>query len=111
MIRIYSSQADLEAALDAKLSLSSWYATTTSALVEGSNLYFTNARVQSFVQGSTTIPKTYTSNTFTLGNTFNGTLTVGDIRTVMWIHSGTVYVGGDSVGPNGGIGKLIVNTG
>ncbi|NBV76708.1 hypothetical protein EBR66_00875, partial [bacterium] len=40
-----SSQTDLQNALDAKLSLSAWYATTTDALLEGiSNKYFTNAR-------------------------------------------------------------------
>ena len=49
-----SDQADLQAALDAKLSLTNWYATTTSALAEGSNLYFTNNRVASVIAGTTT---------------------------------------------------------
>ena len=44
-----SDQADLQAALDAKLSLTNWYATTTTALAEGSNLYFTNARADARV--------------------------------------------------------------
>ena len=37
----------------------------TTNVAEGSNLYYTDARVQSFVHSSTTIPKTYSSNTFT----------------------------------------------
>ena len=37
----------------------------TPNVAEGSNLYYTDARVQSFVHSSTTISKTYSSNTFT----------------------------------------------
>jgi|GEM_PF-567017 len=86
-----SSQTDLQNALDAKFSLTSWYATTTSALAEGSNLYYTPNRVASVIAGTTTdalpqglinkyysnslvdtyinssstIPKTYTANVWT----------------------------------------------
>lgn len=42
-----SAQTDLQAALDAKLSLAAWYATTTTALAEGTNLYYTSARATS----------------------------------------------------------------
>ena len=52
-----SDQTDLQAALDAKLSLTNWYATTTTALAEGSNLYFTNSRVNDVINASTTIVK------------------------------------------------------
>ncbi|MBC7836212.1 helix-turn-helix domain-containing protein, partial [Acetobacteraceae bacterium] len=46
IIGTLSNQTDLQSALDSKLSLSAWFATTTDALDEGtSNLYFTNARV------------------------------------------------------------------
>ena len=49
------SQSDLQAALDAKLSLSNWYATTTNGLAEGgTNLYFTTNRVASVIAGTTT---------------------------------------------------------
>ena len=34
------------------------------------NKYYLDGRVQSFVYASTTIPKTYTANAFTAGNTF-----------------------------------------
>ena len=70
-----SDQTDLQAALDAKLSLTNWYATTTTALAEGSNLYFTNSRADTRVaagiaatttdalaQGSTN--KYYSTNLF-----------------------------------------------
>ena len=87
-----SSQTDLQNALDAKLSLSSWYATTTDGLAQGTinkyystllfaadlagtttdalaqgsvNKYYAGSLVQAFVHSSTTIPKTYTANTFT----------------------------------------------
>ena len=49
-----SNQTDLQSALDAKLSLSSWYATTTTALAEGNNLYFTTNRVAGVLAGTTT---------------------------------------------------------
>ncbi|MFZ1987916.1 MAG: helix-turn-helix domain-containing protein, partial [Minisyncoccia bacterium] len=49
-----SSQTDLQNALNAKFALSDWYATTTSALAEGSNLYFTNNRVAAVIAGTTT---------------------------------------------------------
>lgn len=39
-----SNQSDLQNALSARLSLGDWHATTTSALAEGTNLYFTTAR-------------------------------------------------------------------
>ena len=49
----------------------SWQQLATSSLGllttnvgEGSNLYYTDARVQSFVHSSSTIPKSYTGNTF-----------------------------------------------
>ena len=45
-----SDQTDLQAALDAKLSLTSWYATTTDGLDEGAtNLYYTDARVGTYL--------------------------------------------------------------
>jgi hypothetical protein len=52
-----SAQTDLQSALDAKLALSSWYATTTDGLAEGStNKYFSNALVGAYISGSSTIP-------------------------------------------------------
>ena len=49
----------------------------TTNVAEGSNLYYLDSRVQSFVHASSTIPKTYSSNTFSSSNIFNGTLTFG----------------------------------
>ena len=47
-----ASQTDLQNALNAKLGLSSWYATTTNGLAEGgNNLYFTNARAVAALTG------------------------------------------------------------
>lgn len=44
-------------ALSGYLTLSSWYATTTDALDEGAtNRYFTDARVGSYISGSSTVP-------------------------------------------------------
>ena len=50
-----SNQSDLQNALNAKLSLAQWYATTTSALAEGSNLYFTNARADARINATSSI--------------------------------------------------------
>ncbi|MBC7836432.1 hypothetical protein H7X87_01495, partial [Acetobacteraceae bacterium] len=52
-----SNQTDLQNALDAKLSLTTWYATTTDGLDEGvTNLYYSPARVQTHLD---TIAKGY----------------------------------------------------
>ncbi|KND50734.1 MAG: hypothetical protein ABA06_04590, partial [Parcubacteria bacterium C7867-001] len=48
-----------------------WITTkSTTNLTEGSNLYYTDARVNSYIAASSTIPKTYSTNVFTSGNTF-----------------------------------------
>ena len=47
----------------------------TTNVAEGSNLYYTDARVNSYIHASTTIPKLYTANTFTGLQTFTGGLT------------------------------------
>jgi hypothetical protein len=46
--------------------------------------------VQAFVHASTTIPKTYTSNTFTNGNTFSGGVTIGSLTGPLQAISGVV---------------------
>ncbi|MEK7602546.1 MAG: helix-turn-helix domain-containing protein, partial [Patescibacteria group bacterium] len=58
-----------------------WLTTkTTDNLTQGvTNRYYSDSLVQAFVHGSSTIPKTYSSNTFTAGNTFNGGLTIGTL--------------------------------
>ena len=56
-----ASQTDLQSALNARLSLSSWYATTTDGLAQGStNKYFSNALAQAAISVSAT-PLTYSS--------------------------------------------------
>ncbi len=55
LIGTLADQTDLQTVLDAKLSLTDWYATTTDALAEGStNLYYTLARFASTLSGTTT---------------------------------------------------------
>jgi hypothetical protein len=63
---------------------------STSNVIEGSNLYYLDTRVQSFVHGSTTIPKTYTSNTFTGGQTFSGSVTIGTLNGPLDVRNGVV---------------------
>lgn len=43
---------------------------TTDLVTEATNLYYTNTRVNTFIAASTTIPKTYTANTFSAVQTF-----------------------------------------
>ena len=53
-------------------------ATTTDALAQGStNRYYADSLVNTFIGASSTVPKTYTNNTFTNANTFNGQTTLG----------------------------------
>ena len=66
-----ANQSDLQDALNARLSLTDWYATTTNGLREGSDhLYFTDNRVATYINGSTTIPRTTLSNTWMPLQTF-----------------------------------------
>ena len=44
----------------------------TTHVAEGTNLYYTDARVNSYIHASTTIPKTYTENIWTRLQQFNG---------------------------------------
>jgi hypothetical protein len=82
-----------------------WLTTkSTTDLSEGTRLYYTDARVNSYINGSTTIPKTYTANTFTGANTFNGTLTVGLLNGPLDARNGVV-------GATSSIGVLYGGTG
>jgi hypothetical protein len=62
----------------------------TTNVAEGSNLYYLDSRVQSFIHGSTTIPKTYTANTFTGLNTFSGSLTIGSLNGPLQANAGVI---------------------
>ncbi|GEM_PF-3934034 len=44
---------------------------TTANLTESGNLFYTDTRVNTYINASTTIPKTYTSNTFTSAQIFD----------------------------------------
>jgi len=92
----------------------SWQQLATSSLgllttnvAEGSNLYYTDSRVQSFVHSSTTIPKTYTSNTFTGSNIFNGTLTFGSLNGPLQANAGVVSATTSIGVPYGGTGQTL----
>ncbi|MEQ1915687.1 MAG: hypothetical protein ABL856_03070, partial [Gallionella sp.] len=116
-------------------------ATTTTALAEGNNLYFTSPRatanfianlaattsvasittlpslsitnsqvsdfatgVNTYINGSTTIAKTYTANAFNASQAFNGGLTVGTLNGPLQANNGVVSAT-TSVGVNyGGTG-------
>ena len=69
-----SNQTDLQNTLNAKLSLAQWYATTTSALAEGSNLYFTTARADARINATSTIGTLVAaSNLASVGTVTTGT--------------------------------------
>ena len=89
----------------------SWQQLATSSLgllttnvAEGSNLYYLDSRVQSFVHASTTIPKTYSSNTFTGSDVFNGALTFGSLNGPLDAHNGLI-------GATSSVGVLYGGTG
>lgn len=63
----------------------------TDNIIQGiTNLFYSNALVQSFIHASTTIPKTYTANTFTGANTFSGTFTIGSLGGPLQANAGIV---------------------
>ncbi|MEK7613538.1 MAG: immunoglobulin-like domain-containing protein, partial [Patescibacteria group bacterium] len=49
-----------------------------------------DSNINSFIHASTTIPKTYTSNTWTGANTFNSTLTIGSLNGPLQANAGVV---------------------
>ncbi|MBI3633294.1 MAG: hypothetical protein HY226_03315 [Candidatus Vogelbacteria bacterium] len=64
--------------------------TTTTALPEGTNLYYTDNRVNSYINASSTIPKSYSANTFTGSNIFNGNLTFSSLNGPLQANAGVV---------------------
>ncbi|OHA58438.1 MAG: hypothetical protein A2571_01510 [Candidatus Vogelbacteria bacterium RIFOXYD1_FULL_44_32] len=66
-------------------------ATTTDALTQGStNKYYADSLVNAYIHASSTIPKTYTANTFTGANTFNSTFTIGSFTGPLQAANGVV---------------------
>jgi hypothetical protein len=66
-------------------------ATNTDALGQGSvNRYYADTLVQAFIHSSTTIPKMYSSNTFTGSNTFSGVLTLTGLNGPLDARNGVV---------------------
>ena len=58
----------------------------TSDIVEGSKLFYTDERVNTYVDASTTIPKAYSVNNFTALNTFtNATATQFSVTGDIWL--------------------------
>ncbi|MFA6405732.1 MAG: hypothetical protein WCW46_03250, partial [Candidatus Paceibacterota bacterium] len=51
---------------------------------------FLNTTANAYIHASTTIPKTYTNNTFTGTNTFNSTLTIGTLNGPLQANNGVV---------------------
>jgi hypothetical protein len=83
-----SSQSDLQAALDGKLTLSAWYATTTDGLAQGStNKYYSTLLFASSLAGTTTdaLPQggtnKYWSNTL-FDNRLSATTTLPNLTTL-----------------------------
>ena len=85
-----NSAGALGSVLQSTITGTQWVATSslglsTTNVSEGANLYYTDARVNAYVAASTTIPKTYATNTWTAQQTFNnspplfGTMTQGSI--------------------------------
>ncbi len=99
------------------LTQTSWYATTTDGLTQGSsNLYYSNALVNSYISASSTIPKTYASNTFTGTQAFNGSNTFGGsaaFNSTLTIGSlnGPLQANGGVVSATSSIGVLYGGTG
>jgi hypothetical protein len=92
-----SNQTDLQTALNAKLSLSAWYATTTDGLAQGStNFYFSTTSVNSVINASTTIPKTAAANTWTQLQTFASGFVSQASSTVVGVFTASSFNGNGS---------------
>jgi hypothetical protein len=90
----------------------------TTDIAEGSNQYYLDSKVNSYIHGSSTIPKTYTANTFTGANIFNGALTVGSLTGLLQGINGAVTAsstvsvayGGTGLSTLPSYGNLLVGT-
>lgn len=88
----YQSVATTSATIGSGLS----YSGTFGALVGGAAGTLTiddtaaDANINAFLHASTTVPKTYTANTFTGAQIFNGTLTVGALNGPLQANAGAV---------------------
>ena len=74
-------------------------ATTTTALSEGTNLYFTDARVGLYITGSSTLPSFLYVNLLTGNNTFTGlnTFSGGILVSASSTFTATTSIGASSV--------------
>ncbi|MFA4890450.1 MAG: hypothetical protein WC587_02330, partial [Candidatus Paceibacterota bacterium] len=63
---------------------------STTNIIEGTNLFYTDAKVNTYIHGSSTIPKTYTANSFTGLQTLNGGLTIGALNGPLHANNGVV---------------------
>ncbi len=69
-------------------------ATTTDALAQGStNRYYSDALVNAYIHASSTVPKTYTSNTWIGTNTWTGLSSFGNASTTLLSSLDAIYVG------------------
>ncbi|MFZ2500434.1 MAG: hypothetical protein WAW90_00390, partial [Minisyncoccia bacterium] len=88
-----SNQTDLQSALGAKLSLVDWYATSTTALLEGNNLYWTNTRFDNRLSATTTLPNITTlAGLSSIGN-FSGII-AGNAGNLYQVSTSTLNIGG-----------------
>ncbi|HVV15503.1 MAG TPA: hypothetical protein VHD55_03845, partial [Candidatus Paceibacterota bacterium] len=73
------------------------FSTTSADYWKTQNNFFSTTSAMWFVTSSTTIPKTYTANTFTNSNTFNGGVTIsnltGPLQAINGVVSATSSVG------------------
>ncbi|MBI5456882.1 hypothetical protein HY969_04035 [Candidatus Kaiserbacteria bacterium] len=107
-----ANQTDLQSALDAKLALTAWYSTTTTALAEGLNQYFTNARADARINATSTVGTlTSAPNLNTVSTSLTGFVkaTAGVLATSL-INLASDVTGVLSVS-NGGSGWASVATG
>jgi hypothetical protein len=108
-----ASQTDLQNALNAKLSLSGWYATTTDALAQGTtNKYFSNALAQGAISVSGS-PLTYSSGVVGIGQASGSQ--AGFLASADWMNfngklASSSLSAGTGVGYNTSTG-VISNTG
>jgi hypothetical protein len=98
-----SDQTDLQSALSAKLSLSSWFSTTTDALTEGaSNKYYSDTMVNAYLHASTTLAKTYAANTWSALQQFD------NASSTNFSSFGTAYFGGTATSTFDSAGNLAI---
>jgi|GEM_PF-3636581 len=91
--------------------INNFFSTTSADAWKDQRNFFSTTSAIHFVDASTTIPKTYSSNIFTGANTFNGAFTLGSLNGPLHANNGLVSATTSILAIYGGTGQTSYSVG